>query len=330
MLIIDDVQFLHGKSIQQEFCHTLNALIDSGVRWSYGGPPASELETLDERVLSRFKGGLCIDIGQLDEGLRVKFWRRASPRREKGNLVFWCRPKLSHMWPRPLRPMAATRGSRESVARAFALDGAPLCARDGGNRDTRPCAHARPQARKDRRYSEARGRHFNIFGPISVGSPHDNVVRPRQIAMYLSKTLTLARCRNRAALWRPRSYDRSARGAKDRGFRLEGPRPRRSHRVAEAHALRAVIRHGSGFVTLFGAWHRAILMASGEWWGCSSLRGTGVTSGSRATPSKPEQGLNRQELANSPFQDKRIVEKCDFAVLAGSRGDHLSHRHRRQ
>jgi len=30
VLIIDDVQFLQGKSIQQEFCHTLNALIDAG------------------------------------------------------------------------------------------------------------------------------------------------------------------------------------------------------------------------------------------------------------------------------------------------------------
>ena len=29
VLVIDDIQFLQGKSIQQEFCHTLNALIDS-------------------------------------------------------------------------------------------------------------------------------------------------------------------------------------------------------------------------------------------------------------------------------------------------------------
>jgi len=28
VLVIDDIQFLQGKSIQQEFCHTLNALID--------------------------------------------------------------------------------------------------------------------------------------------------------------------------------------------------------------------------------------------------------------------------------------------------------------
>ncbi|MGL5736508.1 MAG: DnaA ATPase domain-containing protein, partial [Beijerinckiaceae bacterium] len=30
LLVIDDIQFLQGKSIQQEFCHTLNALLDAG------------------------------------------------------------------------------------------------------------------------------------------------------------------------------------------------------------------------------------------------------------------------------------------------------------
>ena len=30
VLVMDDVQFLQGKSIQQEFCHTLNALMDAG------------------------------------------------------------------------------------------------------------------------------------------------------------------------------------------------------------------------------------------------------------------------------------------------------------
>ena len=82
MLIIDDVQFLKGKSIQQEFCHTLNALIDAGRQVVVAADrPPSELETLDERVLSRFKGGLCVDIGQLDEGLRDQDSRGAHRRR---------------------------------------------------------------------------------------------------------------------------------------------------------------------------------------------------------------------------------------------------------
>ncbi len=49
MLVIDDLQFLTGKNMQAEFCHTLNALIDAGrqVVIAADRPPA-DLETLDE------------------------------------------------------------------------------------------------------------------------------------------------------------------------------------------------------------------------------------------------------------------------------------------
>ncbi len=73
LLVIDDVQFLHGKSIQQEFCHTLNALLDSGRQVIIAGDrPPSDLEALDERVRSRLSGGLAVEIGALDDDLRVR------------------------------------------------------------------------------------------------------------------------------------------------------------------------------------------------------------------------------------------------------------------
>jgi chromosomal replication initiator protein len=61
VLVIDDLQFLQGKNIQAEFCHTLNALIDAGrqVVIAADRPPA-ELETLDDRVRSRLAGGLAL------------------------------------------------------------------------------------------------------------------------------------------------------------------------------------------------------------------------------------------------------------------------------
>jgi chromosomal replication initiator protein len=72
LLVIDDIQFLQGKSIQQEFCHTLNALIDSRRQIVIAADrPPGDLETLDERVRSRLAGGLCIEIGALDEALRI-------------------------------------------------------------------------------------------------------------------------------------------------------------------------------------------------------------------------------------------------------------------
>src|SRR5579863_8932124 len=73
VLVIDDLQFLQGRSTQAEFCHTLNALIDAGrqVIIASDRPPA-DLESLDDRVRSRLAGGLVVEIGSLGEELRLE------------------------------------------------------------------------------------------------------------------------------------------------------------------------------------------------------------------------------------------------------------------
>src|ERR1700726_2105904 len=66
VLVIDDLQFLQGKSTQAEFCHTLNALIDAGRQVVIAADrPPTELESLDERIRSRLAGGLVVEIGLL-------------------------------------------------------------------------------------------------------------------------------------------------------------------------------------------------------------------------------------------------------------------------
>ncbi|MEM7461221.1 MAG: chromosomal replication initiator protein DnaA [Pseudomonadota bacterium] len=71
LLLIDDMQFLQGKAIQAEFCHLLNELIDSArqVVVAADRPPA-ELESLDERVRSRLKGGVTLEVEAPDYELR--------------------------------------------------------------------------------------------------------------------------------------------------------------------------------------------------------------------------------------------------------------------
>ena len=71
LLLIDDMQFLHGKQVQQEFCHTLNALIDGARQVIVAADRApSELDSLDDRVCSRLSGGLVVGIHEPDFVLR--------------------------------------------------------------------------------------------------------------------------------------------------------------------------------------------------------------------------------------------------------------------
>src|SRR5258707_6967179 len=76
VLVIDDLQFLQGRSTQAEFCHTLNALIDAGRQVVIAADrPPSDLESLDERVRSRLAGGLVVEMGSLAEELRLEIAR---------------------------------------------------------------------------------------------------------------------------------------------------------------------------------------------------------------------------------------------------------------
>ncbi|MEP1206829.1 MAG: chromosomal replication initiator protein DnaA [Rhizobiaceae bacterium] len=71
LLLIDDMQFLQGKSIQQEFCHLLNALIDSAKQVVVAADrPPSQLESLDARVRSRLQGGVALEIKSPDLEMR--------------------------------------------------------------------------------------------------------------------------------------------------------------------------------------------------------------------------------------------------------------------
>ena len=71
ILLIDDMQFLQGKAIQAEFCHLLNELIDSARQVVVAADrPPTELESLDDRVRSRLKGGVTLEIKSPDYELR--------------------------------------------------------------------------------------------------------------------------------------------------------------------------------------------------------------------------------------------------------------------
>ena len=74
ILLIDDIQFMNGKeAMQEEFFHTFNALLDkdSQIILSADRPP-SKLNRIQERIKSRFSGGLVLDIQNPEFELRYK------------------------------------------------------------------------------------------------------------------------------------------------------------------------------------------------------------------------------------------------------------------
>lgn len=73
VLFIDDVQFIAGKyAIQEEFFHTFNAITAAkGQIVITSDKPPQEIDKLEERLRSRFEGGLAIDIGPADFELRT-------------------------------------------------------------------------------------------------------------------------------------------------------------------------------------------------------------------------------------------------------------------
>ncbi len=193
LLLIDDMQFLQGKSVQQEFCHMLNALIDGArqVVVAADRPPA-ELETLDERVRSRLKGGVAFEIGSPDLDLRRRIIAtryRAAQEQNPGLDV-----------PEPVLEYVA----QSVVSNGRDLEGAlnRLVAQWQFTSQTVSLASAEITlrdlvgAREPRRVriediQRVVARHFNVSKADLLSSRRTRtIVRPRQIAMYLAKVLT--------------------------------------------------------------------------------------------------------------------------------------------
>ena len=74
VLLIDDIQFMTGKEVmQEEFFHTFNALLDRNSKIVISADRApNKLSRIQERIKSRFSGGLVVDIQKPDYDLRKR------------------------------------------------------------------------------------------------------------------------------------------------------------------------------------------------------------------------------------------------------------------
>ena len=78
VFIIDDIQFIRGKeSLQEEFFHTFNSLIEKGSQIIISGDRnPMKLDRIQERIKSRLAGGLVVDIDIPDLELKNKIIRK--------------------------------------------------------------------------------------------------------------------------------------------------------------------------------------------------------------------------------------------------------------
>ena len=194
VLVIDDLQFLQGKSTQAEFCHTLNALIDAGRQVVIASDrPPTDLESLDDRVRSRLAGGLVVEMGPLGEELRLEILKfRVTAARQYHPSFDVPAPVLAFIAKSVTHNGRDLEGAVNRLLAHSKLTGQPVTM-ELAEREVRDLI--RPQEPKRVKIEDIQrvvARQYNVSRADLLSSRRTaNVVRPRQVAMYLAKTLTL-------------------------------------------------------------------------------------------------------------------------------------------
>jgi chromosomal replication initiator protein len=194
LLVIDDLQFLQGKTVQQEFGHTLNALLDGRQQVIVAADRApSELESVDERLRSRLAGGLTLEMGSLEEdlrakilGIRVSAAQTLHPKFAVSDEVIAYVAKLITANGRDLD------GAVNRLLAHNTLTGAPVTIDMAETALRDLVRQVEPKRIKIEDIQRIVARHYNVSRADLLSSRRtQTVVRPRQVAMYLAKQLTL-------------------------------------------------------------------------------------------------------------------------------------------
>lgn len=193
-LLIDDLQFLTGKNMQQEFCHTLNALMDAGRQVIVAADrPPSELDALDDRVRSRLAGGLVVELAPLEEDLRLQILKARAAALAEQHQGFSVPAQVLELLARNVSQSGRDLdGALNKLLACNRLTGEPvtLDMAETAIRDlVRPTDPKRVRVEDILRVV---AKHYNVTRADILSQRRTaNVVKPRQVAMYLAKSLTL-------------------------------------------------------------------------------------------------------------------------------------------
>ncbi len=193
VLMVDDVQFISGKeSTQEEFFHTFNALVDQNKQIVISADRApGEIKDLEDRIKSRLQSGLVVDLHPTDYELRLGILQQkvALNRANYGDVQIGdgVLEFLAHRITTNVRILegALTRlfALASLVGREITLDLAQDTLADILRSSDRKVTVEEIQ----RKVAE----HYNIRLSDMIGPKRQRTIaRPRQIAMYLAKSLT--------------------------------------------------------------------------------------------------------------------------------------------
>ena len=194
LLIFDDAQFLQGRVIQAEFGHALNALVDAGRQVVVAADrPPGDLESLEERVRSRLAGGLCVEMQPLDEPLRIKILEARIAAARLKNPHFEVSPAVLTFVARSIVSNGRDLEGAVNRLAAHSIVGGPALTVDSAEIAIRDLIRARePKRVKIEDIQKLVANHYSVTRSDLLSSRRTAiVVKPRQVAMYLSKALTL-------------------------------------------------------------------------------------------------------------------------------------------
>jgi len=189
VLLIDDIQFLAGKErIQEEFFHTFNALHEAHKQIVLTcDRPASEIQNLEQRLVSRFEWGLVSDVQPPDVETRLAILRK----KEKAMGVELPEDVLNFLAERIRNNIRRLEGALVRVASLAALTGKKISIEVVENL-LREILHEEGQhSISIEQIQKKVAEHFDIrVADMSSKRRPENIAFPRQIAMYLARNMT--------------------------------------------------------------------------------------------------------------------------------------------
>ena len=189
VLMIDDIQFIIGKeSTQEEFFHTFNALQTQGKQIILtSDKPPKEMETLEERIRSRFEWGLMADIGVPDYETRMAILRKKA---ESDSLSI-DDDILSYIAANIKSNVRELEGALNKLLAYNNLVHMPITMEVAEKELANIITPDKPREITPQLIIEVVSEHFHISVDQMISKTRSSdVAKPRQIAMYLCKNMT--------------------------------------------------------------------------------------------------------------------------------------------